>query len=319
MKTIKTDMRPPASKQQLIRPMTFDDYIGQETIKKNLTTSIKASKIRKEALGHILLYGPPGLGKTTLAAIVAKEMEGSLKTVTGPNIERPGEMAAILSNLQEGDFLFIDEIHRLPKPVEEILYSAMEDYKIDILIGEGSQMKTIKIELSQFTLIGATTKVGMVSGPLRDRFQMAFPMEYYTSEELISIIRRTGSLYGMELTREEAALLAAVSRETPRIANNTTKRVADYLLANHQRPCITGIEKALMEMSLDEKGFNPLDRKYITCLKKADGRPVGLKTLSAYLGENTDTITENIEPYLLRKGYIGITARGRILQLEEDI
>lgn len=317
MRTIKTDISEntlDAAKNTIsIRPNYLNEYIGQENIKKNLQTAIRAAKIKNTSLGHMLFFGPPGLGKTTISAIIANEMGSRLKTVSGPAIERQGELAAILSSLEENDILFIDEIHRLPKVVEEILYSAMEDYKIDIIVGADQQTKTVTLDLAHFTLIGATTRAGLISNPLRDRFHMVFNMEYYNERELTQIIERTALLYGYELDDTAAGVIASVSRETPRIANNLTKRITDYLIANEELPEEKYIRQALKEIGYDEKGFTATESKYIQCLELNKEKPTGLKTLSAYMGESIDTITESIEPFLIRKGYILVTPKGRML------
>lgn len=317
MRTIKTDISEntlDAVKSTVsIRPNYLNEYIGQENIKKNLQTAIRAAKIKNTSLGHMLFFGPPGLGKTTISAIIANEMGSRLKTVSGPAIERQGELAAILSSLGENDILFIDEIHRLPKAVEEILYSAMEDYKIDIIVGADQQTKTVTLDLAHFTLIGATTRAGLISNPLRDRFHMVFNMEYYNEKELTQIIKRTALLYGYELDDAAASIIANVSRETPRIANNLTKRITDYLIANEKLPKEKYIRQALKEIGYDEKGFTSTESKYIQCLELNKEKPTGLKTLSAYMGESIDTIAESIEPFLIRKGYILVTPKGRML------
>lgn len=314
MKEIKTQIETQIqNNQQSLRPLTFEDYIGQSRIVENVKTSISAAKLKKKPLGHILFYGPPGLGKTTMAGIIANEMGVNLRTVSAPNIEKQGEMAAILSSLQEGDILFIDEIHRLPKFVEEILYSAMEDYRIDVLIGEGQQTKTVMLPLPVFTLIGATTKAGMVSAPLRDRFEAIYNLEYYSVDDLAKIALRTSKTEQTKLDMEAAEVIAEAGRGTPRIVNNLTRRVCDYLLANNKNGKKKEIMAALSAIGIDSKGLSLSDRRYLDCLKNASGKPVGLKTISSYLGETTDTIAEDIEPYLIRKGFVQILPRGRFL------
>lgn len=314
MRTINTEIKEePKRKENSLRPQFLCDYIGQAKIKESLSIAISAAKIRKKPIGHILLYGPPGLGKTTLANIVANEMECRLKTVCGPSIEKQGDLAAVLSSLQPNDILFIDEIHRLPKYVEEILYSAMEDYKIDIMIGSGEQSKSITLDIAPFTLIGATTKAGMVSAPLRDRFHLTYNLEYYNEDELTQIIERIAVQNGYVFEREESAIIAKICRQTPRIAINLTNQIINYLLVKNKPADKTAIQEAINIIGYDEKGLNDADRKYIELLQKAGDRPVGLKTISSYLGETVDTITEKIEPFLLRQGYISITSRGRII------
>ena len=302
------------------RPIYLSDYIGQESICKNLKTSIKAAKIMNKSLGHILFCGPPGLGKTTLANIVANEMGVKIKTINGPNIERQGELAALLSSLNDGDILFIDEIHRLPKFIEEILYSAMEDYRLDIIIGEGQQSKSISLNLPKFTLIGATTKTGIISKPLKDRFQMIFHMEYYTEKELGKIIKKVISRYNIKIESGIPILIASYCRETPRIAIHIVKRIMDYAIVNELSILKEhDIKNILLELGYYEDGLTNLDIKYINYLRKTKTAS-GLKTIASYLGETPDSIEQDIESYLIRKGYVIVTPRGRLLRefMEEE-
>lgn len=293
----------------LKRPQKLSEYTGQERIKHILAISITAAEIKDRTLGHILFSGPPGLGKTTLAGIVANEMGCGFKTVSAPAVEKPGDIASVLMGMENGDILFIDEIHRLPKNVEETLYSAMEDFYLDILIGQGEQTKNIRMQLPHFTLIGATTREGMISRPLHDRFEHCFKLDYYTDEELAAIIKKTAEKEGMELCEGDHYVLAAASRGTPRIAINLTKKVADYLLV-HKKDTV---KQALSLLGIDKKGLNEMDREYISLLKSFDGCPVGIKTIASYLGEEPETIEEVVEPFLLRKGLILKTKTGRVL------
>lgn len=297
-----------------LRPQTLEEYIGQEKIKTNLAIFIEAAKGRREALDHVLLYGPPGLGKTTLAYIMAREMGVDVKVTSGPVIERPGDLAAILTNLHEHDVLFIDEIHRLSHVVEEILYPAMEDYHIDILIGQGPSARSMKLEIPRFTLVGATTRAGLLTSPLRDRFGMSFRFEYYTPEELSIILKRSAHILSISLDNDGAGEVARRSRGTPRIANRLLKRVRDYAQVKADG-CITRAiaVRALESFEVDHKGFDHMDRTILlTLIDKFNGGPVGIDSLSAAVGEEKTTIEDVYEPFLIKEGYIQRTNRGRI-------
>ena len=296
-----------------LRPTSWEDYIGQEKIKKNLQVFIKASKKRQEALDHVLFFGPPGLGKTTLAYIIANEMEANVKMTAAPMIEKSGDLAAILTNLEEGDVLFIDEIHRLSPAIEEILYPAMEDFRLDIIIGSGPAAQTIKIDLPRFTLIGATTRAGMISSPLRDRFGMHFRLQFYNQKELGLIITKASKKLEKDCNKEASLEIAKRSRGTPRIALRLLKRIRDY--ADVEDEEIIAIERAkygLNELGVNDLGFDELDLRFLEVLITAKGRPMGLSTIAAALSEDEGTVEDVIEPYLIAKGYIERTARGRI-------
>lgn len=296
-----------------LRPTKFEDYIGQQKIKDNLNVSIQAAKKRGEVLDHILFYGPPGLGKTTLSMIVADEMSANIRITSGPSIEKAGELAGILNSLSEGDILFIDEIHRLPKPVEEVLYSAMEDYQIAITIGSGEQTRVINLELPKFTLIGATTRAGMLSAPLRDRFGMIFHMEYYNEEELCEIVNRTGSRLGFEVDKDAYMAIAKASRGTPRIANNYTKRVRDFCDTKYNGKMTSkDVADTLQVLGVQPEGLTEIDIRYLSILQES-GKPIGVQTLAAMLGEDVGTIEDVYEPFLLKNGYILKTPKGRVL------
>lgn len=300
-----------------LRPSSWNDYIGQEKIKKNLRVFIDASRKRGEALDHILFYGPPGLGKTTLSYLISNEMDSNIKITAGPMIEKSGDLAAILTNLDEGDILFIDEIHRLSPAVEEILYPAMEDYRLDIIIGSGPAAQTVKIDLPRFTLIGATTRAGMLSNPLRERFGMHFRMQFYTHTELSKIIQIAGVKLNKECEKDASHEIARRSRGTPRIALRLLRRVRDFAeVENEQQIKLARCQYALDELGVNETGFDEMDINLLELLVSNRGKPMGLSTIAAALSEDEGTIEDAIEPYLLANGYIERTARGRIASVK---
>lgn len=298
-----------------LRPQFLDDYIGQEKAKEILKVYITAAKERGESLDHVLFYGPPGLGKTTLAGIIANEMHVNIKITSGPAIEKPGEMAAILNNLQEGDVLFVDEIHRLNRQVEEVLYPAMEDYAIDIMIGKGASARSIRLDLPKFTLVGATTRVGMLTAPLRDRFGVIHRLEFYTVEELKRIIARSAKVLDVGIDDAGATALARRSRGTPRLANRLLKRVRDFAQVKYDGYITEDVANyALDLLDVDKCGLDQTDRNLLmTIIERFDGGPVGLDTLAASLSEDSGTIEDVYEPYLLKNGFIQRTPRGRIV------
>lgn len=297
-----------------IRPEYLDEYVGQDKIKSNLKVFIEAAKMRDEPLDHVLLYGPPGLGKTTLAHIIANELGSNLKTATGPAIEKSGDLAAILSNLEPGDVLFIDEIHRIPSFVEEILYSAMEDFTINVVIGTDGKSRSIKIDLPPFTLVGATTRAGDLSSPLRDRFGIVNKLEFYTNDELASIVKRTSKVINMNITNDAAIELAKRSRKTPRIANRLFKRVRDFALVEGDGIIDLNITlNALDRLNVDQYGLDNIDIEYLQALiNKFNGGPVGVETISTAIGEEISTIEDVVEPFLLQEGFIKRTRSGRV-------
>ena len=297
-----------------LRPMKLEEYIGQERVKSNLKVYIEAAKNRKDVLDHVLLYGPPGLGKTTLASIISNEMGTNLKVTSGPAIEKPGEMAAILNNLNEGDVLFVDEIHRLNRQVEEVLYPAMEDFAIDIVIGKGASARSIRLDLPHFTLVGATTRAGLLTAPLRDRFGVVSHLEFYTTEELEKIIRRSAQVLGVEIDEEGAHELARRSRGTPRLANRMLKRVRDFAQVRYDGRITREVaDYALNLMDVDKDGLDRNDRLILsTIINKFGGGPVGIETIAAAIGEDAGTLEDVYEPYLVQNGFINRTPRGRM-------
>lgn len=300
--------------EKTLRPQCLDDYIGQEKAKSTLKIYIEAAKQRHDSLDHVLFYGPPGLGKTTLAGIIANEMGVNMKVTSGPAIEKPGEMAAILNNLQEGDLLFVDEIHRLNRQVEEVLYPAMEDFAIDIMIGKGSTARSVRLDLPHFTLVGATTRAGLLTAPLRDRFGMIHHMEFYTEDELKLIIKQSAKVLNVKIEDAGATELARRSRGTPRLANRILKRVRDFAQVKYNGVITeTVVHTALDLMDVDTLGLDRVDRNIlVTIIEKFGGGPVGLDTLAASIGEDAGTIEDVYEPYLLMKGLIDRTPRGRV-------
>ncbi|MDD6653045.1 MAG: Holliday junction branch migration DNA helicase RuvB [Clostridium sp.] len=301
--------------EKTIRPDSFDEYVGQTDVKENIKVFVSAARMRGTNLDHVLLYGPPGLGKTTLAHIIANELGSNIKTASGPTIEKSGDLAAILSTLEPNDVLFIDEIHRIPRYIEEILYSAMEDFKLDIIIGGEGQSRNIKIDLPPFTLVGATTRAGDLTAPLRDRFGIISKLEFYTNEELTQIVKRSARVLNLEIEDDAAYEIAKRSRKTPRIANRLLKRVSDFALVNGDGVISLDIVKtSLKRLKIDESGLDSTDIEYLmSIINKFNGGPVGIESIASSIGEEATTIEDVIEPFLLQEGYVKRTSRGRII------
>ena len=301
--------------EKTIRPDSFDEYVGQTDVKENIKVFVSAARMRGTNLDHVLLYGPPGLGKTTLAHIIANELGSNIKTASGPTIEKSGDLAAILSTLEPNDVLFRDEIHRIPRYIEEILYSAMEDFKLDIIIGGEGQSRNIKIDLPPFTLVGATTRAGDLTAPLRDRFGIISKLEFYTNEELSQIVKRSARVLNLEIEDDAAYEIAKRSRKTPRIANRLLKRVSDFALVNGDGVISLDIVKtSLKRLKIDESGLDSTDIEYLmSIINKFNGGPVGIESIASSIGEEATTIEDVIEPFLLQEGYVKRTSRGRII------
>ena len=301
--------------EKKLRPQKLDEFIGQEKLKEQLTIFLKAAKSRNESLDHILFYGPPGLGKTTLACLMTREMGGNIKMTSGPALSRAGDLASILTGLKKGDFLFIDEIHRLNKIVEEMLYAAMEDFALDIVLGKGPSAKTVRLNLQKFTLIGATTRIGLISGPMRDRFGYIQQLDFYEDNDLAEIVERTAEVFGVKIDPAAAGEIGKRSRGTPRIANRLLRRVRDYAeIKNDGLITLKEVEEALKMLGVDASGLSDADRKYLEVVKKQyNGGPVGVENIAASLSEDVGTITEVYEPYLMKKGLIKRTPKGRVL------